>query len=288
MIDPRLGEYLARIGLSAPPAPDPVGLAAVQRAHRLTIAFENLDIPLGRGIQIESDPVFAKLVRAQRGGYCFEQNRLLADMLALMGLPVRPLLARVWLLLPPGEVPPRTHTLLVADLAGEQWIADAGFGGGFCPPLPLRHGVTVQSPDGGTHRLRRWGEPGSVEGEWVLERRPAATRNIAARNIGVTDTGADWQPQYSFDLAEVAPADLAAANHWTSTRPGTRFTTLHVASLVTPSGLAALTDRTFTLTDGAAVTTRPAETAADWHAILTNTLGIALTLEDVARLPLFT
>ena len=122
----------------------------------------------------------------------------------------------------------------------------------------------------------------------MLERRPAATRNIAARNIGVTDTGADWQPQYSFDLAEVAPADLAAANHWTSTRPGTRFTTLHVASLVTPSGLAALTDRTFTLTDGAAVTTRPAETAADWHAILTNTLGIALTLEDVARLPLFT
>lgn len=287
MVDPRLVEYLARIGLSGPPAPNSAGLAAIQRAHRLAIAFENLDIPLGRGIRVESDPVFAKLVRARRGGYCFEQNRLLADMLALMGLATRPLLARVWLLLPPGEVQPRTHTLLLADLVGERWIADAGFGGGFCPPLPLRHGVTMQSPDGGTHRLRRWGEPGTVQGEWVLERRPAATHNIAARNIGPGDTVVDWQPQYSFDLAEVAPADLAAANHWTSTRPGTRFTTLQVASLVTATGLAALTDRTFTLTDGATVTMRPADTAAEWHAILTDTLGIALTLEDVACLPLF-
>lgn len=287
MGDPRLGEYLARIGLAVPPAPDPSGLATVQRAHRLAIAFENLDIPLGRGIQIDSDPVFAKLVAARRGGYCFEQNRLLADMLALMGLLTQPLLARVWLLLPPGEVPPRTHTVLVAELGGERWITDAGFGGGFCPPLPLRDGVTAQSPDGGLHRLRRWAEPGTVAGEWVLERRPASTRNIAARNIGSTDSGVDWQPQYSFDLAEVAQADLAAANHWTSTRPGTRFTTLRVASLVLPTGLAALTDRTFTLTDGATITTRPVGTAADWHAILADTLGIALTPEDVARLSLF-
>ena len=269
----RLLEYLARVGLDAPPAPDPAGLAALQRAQRLAIAFENLDIPLGRGIAIGGDAVFAKLVGAGRGGYCFEQNRLLADMLALMGLPTRPLLARVWLLLPPGEVPPRTHTILLADIGGEPWIADAGFGGGFCPPLPLRDGATAQSPDGAAHRLRRAGTPGSVGGQWLLERRVSES--------------ADWQAQYGFDSAEVAPADLEAANHWTSTRPGTRFTTLHVASRVLPTGLAALTDRTFTLFEGASSTSRPVETAAEWHALLTGPIGIALPAEAVAALPLF-
>lgn len=273
MAGPRLAAYLARVGLHAPPAPDAGGLAALQRAQRLAIAFENLDIPLGRGIAIDGDAVFAKLVGAGRGGYCFEQNRLLADMLALLGLPTRPLLARVWLLLPPGEVPPRTHTLLLARIGGEPWIADAGFGGGFCPPLPLRDGAAAQTADGASHRLRRAAAPGSVAGEWLLERRASA--------------GADWQAQYGFDTAEVAPADLEAANHWTATRPGTRFTTLHVASRVLPTGLAALTDRTITLSEGAQSVSRPVETVDEWHALLTGTIGIALSREAVAALPLF-
>ena len=269
----RLADYLARVGLDTPPAPDAAGLASLQRAQRLNIAFENLDIPLGRVIAIDRDSVFAKLVGAGRGGYCFEQNRLLADMLALLGLPTRPLLARVWLLLPPGEVPPRTHTLLLAELGGELWIADAGFGGGFCPPLPLRDGATAGSPDGASHRLRRAGAAGSIPGEWLLERRAAGSTA--------------WLAQYGFDSAEVALADLEAANHWTATRRGTRFTTLHVANRVLPTGLAALTDRTFTRFDGPASTSCTIATPAEWHALLTGTIGIALPPEDVAALPLF-
>ena len=63
-----LSAYLARIALDAPPAADAEGLDLLQRAHRLAIPFENLDVILDRGIRIDSASVFAKLVTARRGG----------------------------------------------------------------------------------------------------------------------------------------------------------------------------------------------------------------------------
>jgi len=121
-----LDAYFERIRLAERPACTLEGLATVQRAHRLAIPFENLDVILGRGIAIDSASVFAKLVTARRGGYCFEQNRLFEDALLALGFNVRPLLARVWL---GGEGPPpgKTHTLGLVTIDGQEWIADAGF-----------------------------------------------------------------------------------------------------------------------------------------------------------------
>lgn len=77
--------YLQRIGLEATPAADADGVARLQLAHRQAIAFENLDIRLGRTILVDSASVFHKLVARGRGGYCFEQNRLFADVLTALG-----------------------------------------------------------------------------------------------------------------------------------------------------------------------------------------------------------
>jgi len=119
-----LDAYLARIGLKEAPAPTADGLALLQRAHRLAIPFENLDVILGRGIAIDSASVFAKLVTARRGGYCFEQNRLFGDALDTLGFQMRPLLARVWLGVE-GPPPGKTHTLCLVTIDGQDWIADA-------------------------------------------------------------------------------------------------------------------------------------------------------------------
>ena len=56
-----LDAYFERIRLADRPACDLDGLATIQRAHRLAIPFENLDIRLGRGIAIDSEAVFDKL-----------------------------------------------------------------------------------------------------------------------------------------------------------------------------------------------------------------------------------
>lgn len=49
-------------------------------------------------------------------------------MLREIGFNVRSLLGRVVLANPP-QMPPRTHRLLLVEVAGERWIADVGFGG---------------------------------------------------------------------------------------------------------------------------------------------------------------
>jgi N-hydroxyarylamine O-acetyltransferase len=242
----------------------------VQRAHREAIPFENLALRLGQPIAIDSEAVFAKLVEARRGGYCFEHNRLYADMLAELGVATRPLLARVRLG-PPGDTPPRTHVLLLAYLEAG-WLADAGFGGSYVPPVPLVDGAETTTADGARHRLRAIGEPTLLAGVWVLDR--------------AAPTG-DWQPQYSFDFAEVAPADLELSNHWTATAPGSRFTQLHIVTRALPDGFASLVDRTLTVTRAGHSEVSEIESRQAYGKVLADMFGLALTPAELARLPLF-
>jgi N-hydroxyarylamine O-acetyltransferase len=270
-----LPAYLARIGLRDIPAPDAEGLAIVQRAHRLTIPFENLDIPLGRAISLDPEVVFDKLVTRRRGGYCFEQNQLFLRALHAIGFKARSLLARVWL--GASETPPKTHTLNLVTIGGVPWIADAGFGGSYTPPMLLAEEPELITTDGMHHRLRR-----DVDHGWMLERHGDAT---------LTDgRGADhegWLPQYSFTLAPVAPADLILANHWTSTAPGTRFTTLRVASIALPNGFASLTDRHYSRRNIDQATSGEIESAKVYRMRLSLMFGIDLTVEEVSALGLF-
>jgi N-hydroxyarylamine O-acetyltransferase len=266
-----LAAYLHRIGLASAPSPNAAGLAAMQRAHRLAIPFENLDIPLGRGISIDPDHVFAKLVTCRRGGYCFEQNQLFLRALLTAGFIARPLLARVWLMA--ESTPPLTHTFNLVTIDGRAWIADAGFGGSFSPPMPLEDGATAQMADGTAHRLVR------RELDWMLERSgdPAATD-------GRRRDAQDWQPQYSFTIAPVEAIDLELSNHWTSTRPGTRFTTMQVVSRILPDGFAALTDGTLSIHRAGVTENRPMKDAADYRTSLASIFGLELSVEEVDRL----
>jgi N-hydroxyarylamine O-acetyltransferase len=277
-----LDRYLARIGLFAKPAADPEGIAALQSAHRLGIGFENLDVMLGCPIRIDAGSVFDKLVLRGRGGYCFEQNRLFSDVLTALGVPNRPLLARVRLGQAEDALPPRTHVCLLAMIGGSSWLVDAGFGGSNLAPLPFEDGAEVRTADGASHRLRRTGERGGLAGEWLLERAgPCAATDGRAAAHG------DWQAQYTFDLCEVAPDDLEQANHWTSTRPGTRFTTLHVASIPLAGGFASVVDRDLTVHGAEGTQRREIADAADYARTLRDVFRIALSDEDAARLALF-
>jgi len=280
----RLAAYLARIGLPSAPATDAAGLATLQRAHRQSIGFENLDIPLGRAIAIDGAAAFAKLVEGGRGGYCFEHNRVYADMLAVLGLAVRPLLARVWLGLDPlaDPAPPRTHTLLLTEIDGERWTADAGFGGSFVPPLPLVDGAETTTADGARHRLRRPAPDEAADAEWLLERAGPGTATD-----GRAAAHDDWQAQYGFTLAPVTPADLDLSNHWTSTRPGTRFTTLRIASIALPDGFAALTDRRLSLHRAGQAESREIAGVAEYRDLLATLFRIELTAAEAARLGLY-
>lgn len=269
-----LDSYLARIGLKEAPPSDADGLQFLQRAHRLGIPFENLDIRLGRDISLDPDHLFDKLVHRRRGGYCFEQNALFLRAITAAGFDARPLLARVWLMA--DGVPPRTHTFNLVTIDGQPWIADAGFGGSYSPAMPLIDGAEADAPDGARFRLRQDAEHG-----WLLDRRgPASTTD--GRTIGE-----DWQRQYSFTLEAVAPIDLELSNHWTSTRPDTRFTTMTIVSLCLPSGFSALTDRRYKRSTAKEQIETEIESAKAYRLRLNFVFGITLDEVEVNGLGLY-
>ena len=264
-----LAAYLARIGLRAPAA-DAAGLAQVQLAHRLAIPFENLDIWLGRGIAIDSDAVFAKLVTARRGGWCFEHNRLFLDALAALGFAASPILARVWLGV--TDTPPLTHTFARVRLDGGDWIADTGFGASYVPPMPLVDGAEAMAPDGARFRLGR-----GDAGDWML------LRDGDAATTDGRGEGAGFQPQYTFTGDPACAADLAMGNHWCATAPGGRLVSHRIVSIVLPCGFAALTDRAYRCkADGI----QTAEAIADpqaYRARLRIPFGIDLREDEATR-----
>src|SRR5690606_8248163 len=80
-----LPAYLKRIGHDGGLDPTPQTLRALHRAHVTSIPFENLEIMVGRPVELSLDAVQAKLVGGPRGGYCFEHNRLFAGVLERLG-----------------------------------------------------------------------------------------------------------------------------------------------------------------------------------------------------------
>ena len=268
-----LTAYLARVRLPARPTLDRHGLHALHRAHRLAIPFENLDVPLGRAVRIDSGPVFAKLVTARRGGYCFEHNRLFGDALAALGFAARPLLARV--LLSGTATPPGTHTLSLVVLDGEEWIADPGFGGSYAPPMPLADGAAATATDGARFRLAREGEG------WRLDR---------DGDPGTTDGrggGDGWRPQYRFTAAVVTDAALAAGNAWAATDPDSRFVRHRIVSLVLPRGFARLTDRHYRRQVGKDVSEGEITDPRVYRMRLSLMFGIDLTHAEVRQLGVY-
>jgi N-hydroxyarylamine O-acetyltransferase len=234
----RVMEYCSRLGLNALPPATAEGLAALQLAQRQAIPFENIDVLLGREIRIDADAVFAKMVSDRRGGYCFEQNILLASAVTGMGIAVRPVLARVWL--NADITPPLTHMALLATLDDSDWLMDAGFGGGYCPPIRLNDGMTADGLDGSSYRLSYDAHTG-----WTLERshKGAMTR------------------QFSFDLAEIFPADIALSNHWTSTHPSSRFMRHLIVNRISNDGRVSLIDQKLDRIDGTETLGSPAQLA---------------------------
>ncbi|AUX34770.1 MULTISPECIES: arylamine N-acetyltransferase [Sorangium] len=214
-----LDAYLARIGYRGALAATREVLDALHSAHVYSIPFENLDVLLGRPIRIDLASVQSKLVKARRGGYCFEQNTLFVAALRRIGFKVTTLLARVRF--QRSEVGPRTHMLSLVELPEGPFIADVGFGGpGLTQPIRLVEGESqAQAHD--VVGLRREGHV------WVLESRGREP----------------WQDLYAFTLEEHFPVDYEAANHYTSTHPDSLFVSNVLAALASPEARLTLRNR---------------------------------------------
>lgn len=214
--------FLKRIGIKSLPAPPLQRLQTLHRAMTQTVPFENLAVLEGQKISLDPAAIFTKVVEQGRGGYCFELNTLLAEVLGLFEYKVERLLGRVWV--NGAAAPPLTHMALRVTLDSQPYLCDVGFGGGTLrEPLAWNTGaVAHQPPD--SFRLDE-----TENSETMLSRLTASS----------------WKNLYSLLPCAVRVQDYIPANHYTSTHPDSYFTQAPVVARSTADGLITLRGRIF-------------------------------------------
>ena len=254
MKTPNLAAYLERIGYQKSVAPDEPTLAGLHKAHTLVIPFENLDVFYQQPISLETAALFDKLVTQGRGGYCFEMNGLFSAVLKEIGFKVTPLLARVSVAYT-RSFGPKTHEVLMVEVAGTRWLADVGFGkDGPVAPL-LLDCRNAQHQFGRTYRL----EPDEEFG-YILD------LLIGDRALC----------QYAFTLEKCYPADFILANHFTATHPASRFVAGRICTKPTEEGRISLTDQQLKIVSDGETSDTPVVSDTEFEIYLTRYFGLDL------------
>jgi len=257
-----LDRYLSRIGWRGSRAPSFDTLAGVLRAHMTAIPFENLDVLLGRGVRIDLDSVYAKIVDARRGGYCFEHGTLCQAALTQLGFAPVAHAARV-IMLRRREEAPLTHMVLTVSVDDRTYVLDPGFGG-HAPlvPVPLQEGDEAR--DGrDRHRMAR------RDGEWVLE-------------ALVDDT---FLPLWTTSLQRAEPVDFLMANHFVATFPISPFVTSLMLRAFSPRGRVSMMNRDLTVRGAGSVEKTVLADRAALRSILATDFGFDLPDVERMRVP---
>ncbi|MFN2461812.1 MAG: arylamine N-acetyltransferase [Candidatus Velthaea sp.] len=250
--------YLARIGYEGSLEPSIKTLSALHEAHLNTVPFEDIDVYLGRAINLSEDALFEKIVRRKRGGFCYELNGLFGALLRRLGFDVTLLDAQVSR---PGATfgPAFDHIALLVAL-DRPWLADVGFPRSPVTPLPLDASgryevsgvsfrITFDDDTGTLSRLRRGG----------------------------------WEPQYRFNFVPRQIEDFRDMCRFHATSPESPFYRWLGCTIFTADGRTTLSDDTLTVRRGNTRTETPVR-PADVPATLRTHFGITLDASDHAEL----
>jgi len=193
--------WLARIGYSGSLEPTLSTLHQVIFAHSRAIAYESLDIMLGRIPRLDLISLQRKMITDGRGGYCLEQNMLFREGLRSLGYNITSLQGRVVRGMAIDAPRPAIHMLLQVNLPEGPYLADVGFGN-LAPTaaLLLRPGVEQATP----HETMRFIDIG---GELTLQSR-------------LHDT---WEHIYRVIPYPRYDGEYEITNWYTSTHPDTPY-----------------------------------------------------------------
>lgn len=240
--------YLARIGYTEALKPDAQTLQGLHLAHMFSVPFENLDIGLGRPIQLTEEALWDKIVLQKRGGFCYELNGLFAWLLKQSGFDVTYLNARVYN--HQGELGiDFDHLALLVQIPGQagRWLMDVGFGDSFNAPLDFEdRGEQVQGLR--VYRLEQ------VQNGFVTWQ----------KNYDGT-----WERHYFFDLQPHRfPEEYESACLYHQTSPNSSFTRGSIISRATPEGRISLEDGRLILTKNGHRSDRPIENKTEYRNLL--------------------
>ncbi len=245
-----LENYFRRIAYNGKTQKDISTVSEIMRCQLFSVPFENLDVQAGKIVSLVPEEIVEKILVHNRGGYCYEVNGLFAMALQELGVPYIFVAARP-MIYPVRR--PKTHMAIVAEVDGEKWLIDLGFGSNSIRK-PMRLDVTdvevqqdadrfmLSKTDESKYRLKAF-----VEGEWVN--------------------------QYEFDLYPQEWIDFVPANHLNSTHPDTIFVKKLIVVLQNPTGKVVLMGDTLkTVSNG--ITTKEFVSPENRSAILSTHFGL--------------
>ena len=206
--------WLARISYGGSLAPTLDTLRGLVFAHAHAIAYESLDIMLGRVPRLDVAELQRKMIDHQRGGYCFEQNMLFRAGLRSMGYRVTSLQGRVVRGMAIDAPRPAIHMLLQVELPEGPYLADVGFGN-LAPTAPLLLAPHVEQHT--PHGLTRFIE---VNGELTLQQL----------------LGQQWEHIYRIIPYPRYDAEYEVANWYTATHPDAPYLSNMIAARPLPDG----------------------------------------------------
>lgn len=215
--------YLARIGYDGPDSVPPTleTLRRLQLCHACSIPFENLDVLLNQTPDLDINSIQRKLITDRRGGYCFEQNGLMTEVLKALGYETIGLSGRVLFSAANDALAARTHLFAKVMLDGIPWLVDVGVGG-FTPSEPLR--MDTPSPQQTLHDTRR------------IIRSEQPTPDGFDHWFHQVLIGDEWKSVYEFTGEQMLGIDREVGNWWTSASPASTFRDKIMVAMAAPDG----------------------------------------------------
>jgi N-hydroxyarylamine O-acetyltransferase len=232
-----IGEYLKRLNYSDPIGTDIETLRGLQIAHMKNIPFENLDISLGRNIELTDNALWDKLIRHKRGGFCYELNGLFAWLLKQIGFQVTYLNARDYKEESDSFGIDFDHLTLLVKTPGtsSRWLVDVGWGDSFTQPLD------IDDPSEQKQELRGYRVEPFKHGYQLWQR----------------NFDGALERQYYFDLEpHLFPKDYLETCRYHQTSPSSIFTQRSIITRLTENGRVSLDNNKLTITSNGNKTTR--------------------------------
>jgi len=160
---------------------------------------------LKQPISLEIKDIINKIVINNFGGYCFEHNKLIHDVLESLGFNVRAIVARV---VNNQDIDtPRTHRITLLEQEDDKYIIDVGFGA-MCPKTPIK--IDILNDSNQEYRIIK-----NNGNEFQLEL--------------LTQKG--YFTLYKFNLENYTQADCIMGNFYSSNHPNAVFVNNFVIAL---------------------------------------------------------
>jgi len=235
-------------------------LTTLTQRHIAMFAFSSIGVRLHDDLPLDLQSLFTRIVAGRRGGYCFEQNSLMFEVLQELGFEVDFKLARV--IYGGDHLPGLTHRVTIATLDQHEYVIDVGFGPMGPPfPVPLR-GQSIHSDDW-TYRVH---EP--RPGEFHMQQK--------------TDDGPF--SLYRFDLGPYGAGDCEIGHFYSHHHPEATFVNNLVASRILKGEVRSLRNNTYFVTRPGNDDRVKITNSTQLFSLLTNELGLHITEEEAQQL----